>query len=236
MKFARCRAAANGRRSSNLPWTPLPRRPLLGAAAQEVGPRAARPGQPPVLRRRRRRRDRSSSWPGRVAARSGRVAAILNHAHNSFHEERIGFFGFFECDRPGRRRQGLLEAAEGWAAERGLSVLRGPDEPVDQLRVRPAGRGFRPPAGPDDDLQPAVLRAAHRRRRATARSRTSTPTSRRSTAAARPAASGSPSAARRAHARADHAARPISRTSTARCAWSRRSTTRPGRGTGVSCR
>ena len=27
----------------------------------------------------------------------GRVAAILDKAHNRFHEEKAGFFGFFEC-------------------------------------------------------------------------------------------------------------------------------------------
>ena len=27
----------------------------------------------------------------------GRIAAILDKAHNRFHEENAGFFGFFEC-------------------------------------------------------------------------------------------------------------------------------------------
>ena len=68
------------------------------------------------------------------------------------------------------------------------------DEPVDQLRVRAAGRGFRPPAGAHDDLQPAATTRGSSRARATPRSRTSTPTSRRSTAPASSGCSGSPSA------------------------------------------
>ena len=32
---------------------------------------------------------------GRVV---GRIAAIDNRAHNEFHHDRVGFFGFFECE------------------------------------------------------------------------------------------------------------------------------------------
>ena len=32
---------------------------------------------------------------GRVV---GRIMAIVNHAHNEFHNERVGFFGFFEVE------------------------------------------------------------------------------------------------------------------------------------------
>ncbi|MHB0995591.1 MAG: hypothetical protein ACYC2I_04400, partial [Elusimicrobiales bacterium] len=28
---------------------------------------------------------------------AGRVAAIVNQAHNNFHGDRTGFFGFFDC-------------------------------------------------------------------------------------------------------------------------------------------
>src|SRR6202035_1506600 len=27
----------------------------------------------------------------------GRIAAVVNHNHNSFHNDTTGFFGFFEC-------------------------------------------------------------------------------------------------------------------------------------------
>ena len=38
----------------------------------------------------------------------GRIAAISNRLHNETHEDRVGFFGFFECDRrPGRGRRAL---------------------------------------------------------------------------------------------------------------------------------
>ena len=59
----------------------------------------------------------------------GRVAAIEYRAHNEFHNDRIGFFGFFECkDDPEAARQ-LFASAESWLKGRGLTVMRGPMSP-----------------------------------------------------------------------------------------------------------
>ena len=63
---------------------------------------------------------------GRVV---GRVAAIENRAHNRYHSDRVGFFGFFECADDADAARGLLGAAEGWLAERGLTASRGPISP-----------------------------------------------------------------------------------------------------------
>lgn len=60
----------------------------------------------------------------------GRIAAIHNRAHNAFHHDKTGFFGFFECARDdGEAADALFGAAEGWLAERGLHTLRGPVNP-----------------------------------------------------------------------------------------------------------
>lgn len=59
----------------------------------------------------------------------GRIAAIENRAHNAFHRDRVGFFGFFECiDDPSVSRM-LFDAAEGWLRSRGLTSMRGPMNP-----------------------------------------------------------------------------------------------------------
>ncbi len=56
----------------------------------------------------------------------GRIAAILNNNHNKFHNEKVGFFGFFESiDDPGVAKA-LLKAAEKWVKARGMTHLRGP--------------------------------------------------------------------------------------------------------------
>jgi len=56
----------------------------------------------------------------------GRVAAIVNHAHNEFHEEKTGFFGLFEAEDDAGVASALLDAAAAWLAERGMERMRGP--------------------------------------------------------------------------------------------------------------
>jgi GNAT superfamily N-acetyltransferase len=63
---------------------------------------------------------------GRVA---GRIAAIENRAHNSFHADKVGFFGFFESIDDADVAHALLQAAERWLSARGLTSIRGPMNP-----------------------------------------------------------------------------------------------------------
>lgn len=56
----------------------------------------------------------------------GRIAAIQNHAHNQYHEDKVAFFGFLDAEPREEVFRALLHAAEAWAASRGLSHLRGP--------------------------------------------------------------------------------------------------------------
>ena len=56
----------------------------------------------------------------------GRIAAIVNHAHNEFHEDRTGFFGLFESADDASVAHALLERAEAWLRERGMATARGP--------------------------------------------------------------------------------------------------------------
>jgi hypothetical protein len=59
----------------------------------------------------------------------GRIAALINHAHNERYQERRGFFGFFECLADDPAAAGLLRAAKQWLGERGMESLRGPCNP-----------------------------------------------------------------------------------------------------------
>ena len=56
----------------------------------------------------------------------GRVAAIINRAHNDFHEDRLGFFGLFESTDDQAVADALLGAAEAWLRERGMTGVQGP--------------------------------------------------------------------------------------------------------------
>ena len=56
----------------------------------------------------------------------GRISAHINHRHNQFHNEKMGFFGFFESTNDPEVAAALFEAAENWVKERGMEALRGP--------------------------------------------------------------------------------------------------------------
>ncbi len=61
----------------------------------------------------------------------GRIAAIVDEEHNRVHQEKIGFFGFFESEDDRDVATALFRAAEAWV--RGVlpdaSLLRGPVNP-----------------------------------------------------------------------------------------------------------
>ena len=76
----------------------------------------------------------------------GRVAAILNHAHNRAHDENVAFFGFFEAVNRQDVARALLAAAEDWARERGVDAVRGPANPSTNYECGLLVEGFdRPP-------------------------------------------------------------------------------------------
>jgi len=56
----------------------------------------------------------------------GRIAVIHNRAHNEFHDDKVGFFGFFECANDQAVADALFDAAAAWLRPRGLDTLRGP--------------------------------------------------------------------------------------------------------------
>jgi GNAT superfamily N-acetyltransferase len=56
----------------------------------------------------------------------GRICAIRNRRHEEFHEEPVGFFGFFECIDDPAVATALFDTVRDWLRERGLEVMRGP--------------------------------------------------------------------------------------------------------------
>jgi len=56
----------------------------------------------------------------------GRITAIENRLYNEYHNERSGFFGFFECADDAGASGGLFRAAEQWIKDRGLHIVIGP--------------------------------------------------------------------------------------------------------------
>jgi hypothetical protein len=62
----------------------------------------------------------------RGSAPAGRIAAVLNKNHNEFHDEKVVFFGLFECKEDQEAAKALLDAVVDWGKERGMEILRGP--------------------------------------------------------------------------------------------------------------
>ncbi len=56
----------------------------------------------------------------------GRISAHTNKPHNIFHEDKVGFFGFFEAIDEQEVSDKLFAAAEKWLRERGCDTIRGP--------------------------------------------------------------------------------------------------------------
>jgi GNAT superfamily N-acetyltransferase len=59
----------------------------------------------------------------------GRVSAVENRAHNEFHQEKTGFWGYFESEDDPAVAAALFDAAAGWLRGRGLSRMLGPANP-----------------------------------------------------------------------------------------------------------
>jgi hypothetical protein len=59
----------------------------------------------------------------------GRIAAIVNHNHNREHNDKVGFFGFFEAVDDQQVADALFAEAEQWLAARGMTAMRGPVNP-----------------------------------------------------------------------------------------------------------
>lgn len=60
---------------------------------------------------------------------AGRIAAIKNDLHNKTHNDKVGFFGFFECINNQEVANALFDAAKDWLKEKGLDIMRGPANP-----------------------------------------------------------------------------------------------------------
>lgn len=57
---------------------------------------------------------------------TGRIAAIIDDMHNEFHDEKVVFFGMYECFDDLETSQALLDQVVAWGLERGMDTLRGP--------------------------------------------------------------------------------------------------------------
>jgi len=68
--------------------------------------------------------DYFAAWRGDQIV--GTITAFINHRHNQFHDEHIGWFGTFEVLNDQEAADALLNAAAEWVRSRGYDAIRGP--------------------------------------------------------------------------------------------------------------
>jgi len=79
----------------------------------------------------------------------GRIAAIINDNHNKTHNDKVGFFGFFECINNQDVANALFDTAGDWLKARGMSSMRGPENPSQNDEIGLLIDGF--------DMPPVIL-------------------------------------------------------------------------------
>lgn len=75
----------------------------------------------------------------------GRLAAIVNHAHNRHANEKRGFFGFFESRDDPQVANALFDAAAAWLRQQGMTAIRGPVNPSLNYECGLLVEGFHSP-------------------------------------------------------------------------------------------
>jgi len=60
---------------------------------------------------------------------AGRIAAIINDNHNNLHNDKVGFFGFFECINDSDVANALFHMVSQYLKNCGMDTLRGPMNP-----------------------------------------------------------------------------------------------------------
>jgi GNAT superfamily N-acetyltransferase len=119
------RSAADEKRFIKFQWVPYEGNPVW---------------VPPLLMDRRKLIDRKKNpfyrhsemelWTAQRDGRIvGRIGAIVNQNHIAEHNEKVGFFGFFECLDDKEAASALFDTASAWLKERGMEAVRGPANP-----------------------------------------------------------------------------------------------------------
>lgn len=75
----------------------------------------------------------------------GRIAAIKNDLHNKHHNDKVGFFGFFECINDQGVANALFDKAKEWLKSKGLNKMRGPANPSSNDEYAMLLEGFDSP-------------------------------------------------------------------------------------------
>lgn len=84
----------------------------------------------------------------------GRIAAIIDHRYNSYHNSKTGFFGFFECIKRKKTADLMFRVVADWLKNRGMTEILGPANPSMMDEIGILVKGF--------DKYPSILMPYHK--------------------------------------------------------------------------
>lgn len=85
---------------------------------------------------------------------AGRIAAIIDHRYNDYHNTKTGFFGFFESIDRQSTTDLMFRVAEDWLKQRGMDQMLGPANPSMMDEIGILIKGF--------DKYPSILMPYHK--------------------------------------------------------------------------
>lgn len=75
----------------------------------------------------------------------GRIAAIVDQNYNTYHDEKAGKWGFFECINDPVGAGMLFDAAQAWLQARGQEYMHGPFNPSTNYEIGMLTEGWQSP-------------------------------------------------------------------------------------------
>jgi GNAT superfamily N-acetyltransferase len=87
--------------------------------------------------------DHFTAWRGDQLV--GTISAHINHRHNEFRQEHIGWFGTFEVYNDQEAASALLNTAAEWVKAKGYTAIRGPQSFTTHEEVGVLVNNFTPP-------------------------------------------------------------------------------------------
>lgn len=74
-----------------------------------------------------------------------RIAAVRNYAFEKYHQQQVGFFGFFECPQNQKLASDLFDLAAAFLRSEGLNQMHGPISPSTNYECGLLVKGFDDP-------------------------------------------------------------------------------------------
>jgi hypothetical protein len=122
----------------NLPWEIYSDDPLWVPPLKKMVAQLLTPGKHPFWEN----AERALFLVYRNGHAVGRIAAIIDHSYNTYHDEKSGKWGFFECIDDVQASDLLFEAVSRWLSDKGMAYMHGPFNPSTNYEIGMLAEGW----------------------------------------------------------------------------------------------